>query len=136
VIFTDFTDFSESRMLRERCPGGRSRGCTCRCHCDRAAEVPSDTLAPADVLEHAEPRACLAPDYLIHEIVWWKCPGSSFLPRRRGKEVDMSHEPGNSNGCARDSESGVLWDRWRVRCDYSLLRIIRAGLEFARPLRF
>jgi len=64
-----FADFSESRMLRQRRPGGRSRGCTCRGHRVRAAEVPSDTLTLADVLERAESRACLAPDYLIREIV-------------------------------------------------------------------
>lgn len=59
------TCFSESRMLRQRCPGGRSRGGACRGHRVRVAEVPSDTLVPADVLEHAESRACLASDYLI-----------------------------------------------------------------------
>jgi hypothetical protein len=75
-------DFSESRMLRQRRPGGRSRGRTCRGHRVRAAEVPPDTLAPADVLEHAEPRACLAPDYLIREIAWRKSPESVSLPRR------------------------------------------------------
>lgn len=77
-----FTDFPESRVLRQRRPGGRPRGRTCRGHRVRAAEVPSDTLAPADVLERAEPRICLASDYLIREIAWQESPEPASLPRR------------------------------------------------------
>lgn len=74
-------DFSESRMLRQRRPGGRSRGRTRRGHRVRAAEIPSDTLAPTDVFERAEPRACLAPDYLIREIIWRESSESVSLLR-------------------------------------------------------
>jgi hypothetical protein len=52
-------------MLRQRRPGGRSGGSSRRGDRVRAAEVPSDTFTVADILEYAEPRACLAPNYLI-----------------------------------------------------------------------
>lgn len=63
-----FAEFSESRMLRQRRPGGRSGGRTRRRDRVRVAEVPPDALAAADILEYAEPGPRLAPDYLIYEV--------------------------------------------------------------------
>lgn len=78
-------NFSEPRVLRQRRPGRRSRGRTSRGHRIRVAKIPSDALATANVLEHAESRACLAPDYLIREMIWREIR-SRFPPSpRRGK---------------------------------------------------
>lgn len=73
-------NFSESCVLRQRCSGRRSRGCTRRRHRIRVTKIPSDTLATANVLEHAESRACLAPDYLIREIAWREIRSRFPLP--------------------------------------------------------
>lgn len=78
-------NFSESCVLRQRRPRRRSWGCTRRGHRIRATKIPSDTLAAANVLEHAESRACLAPDYLIREIVWREIRSRFFLPPRAGR---------------------------------------------------
>lgn len=73
-------------MLRQRCPGRRSWGCTRRGHRIRATKISSDTLATANILEHAESRACLASDYLIREIVWREIRSRIFSSSRRKRE--------------------------------------------------
>lgn len=78
-------NFSESCVLRQRCPGRRSRGCARRGDRIRVTKIPSDTLAAANVLEHAESRACLAPDYLIRKIVWRQIRSPFFLPPCAGR---------------------------------------------------
>lgn len=131
-------DFSESRMLRQWRPGGRSRGRTCRGHRVRTAEVPPDTLAPADVLERAESRVCLAPDYLICEIAWRESPKSVSLPRReRERGEDEPWARWQRRMCSKRTRDALRdRDRWGARRDSSLLRIVRIELEFTRPLRF
>lgn len=88
-------NFPESCVLRQRCPGRRSWGCTRRGHRIRASKISSDTLATANILEHAEPRACLASDYLIREIVWREIQ-SRFSHPRAGR----AKKP--RGGCARN----------------------------------
>lgn len=87
-ICVHLSDFLEPCMLRQRCPGRRSWGRTCRGHRIGVAEVLPDTLTPADVLERADPRACLAPDYLIREIAQRKFGVHFFVHTcaRRGRK--------------------------------------------------
>ena len=56
--------FSESRVLRQRRAGRRSRSGTRGCHGLGAAQVPSVTVTVANhvILERAEPRVRLAPN--------------------------------------------------------------------------
>jgi len=131
-------DFSESRMLRQRRSGGRSRGCTCRGHRSRATEVPSDTLTLANIFERAESRACLAPDYIIREIVWLESPESVSLPRKeRERGEDEPRARWQRRMCSKRIRN-TLWDRdrWGARRNSSPLRIVKIKLEFARLLRF
>lgn len=98
-IFTKDTcilldNFPESCVLRQRCLGRRSWGCTRRGYRIRATKIPSNTLAAANILEHVESRACLASDYLIREIVWREIRSRFSHPRagRGRKTTRMSRE--------------------------------------------
>jgi len=74
-------------VLCQRRPGGRSGGSSrCRDRV-RVAEVPPDAFAAADVLECAEPRACLAPNYLIREVTRGEGVQSPFLRVQEEAEV-------------------------------------------------
>jgi len=74
-------------VLRQRCPGGRSGGSSRRGDRVRAAEVPPDAFAVADVLECAEPRACLASNYLIRGVTRGEVVQSPFLRAQEEAEA-------------------------------------------------